>query len=506
MKRALISVYDKEHIVPFAKELQSLGWELISTGGTEKKLKEENIPVLSVEEVTQFREILGGRVKTLHPHIHGGLLYKRGDAVHEREIEELNISSIDMVVNNLYPFEEVVSQQDASQEDIIENIDIGGPSMIRAAAKNYQDVLIVTDPSDYEAVINALRGDRVSLDFRRKLAAKAFQTTAAYDALIAQYFLEESEVDFPEQLTRTYRLKETLRYGENPQQKAALYEEPVRENYEIKQLHGKAMSYNNMNDLTAAVALVQDFDEIAATGIKHANPSGVAVGESLEEAYRKAHDADPESIYGGVIGLNRPVDQATAEALSETFLEIVAAPAFEAEAFDILSRKKNIRLIEIVNFDSFKGLPQQGRETIGGYLLQERDRALFSEEGIQLMTERQVTGAEKKDLIFAWKVAKHIQSNGMVVAKDGQTLGIGQGEVRRVWALEDALRRTEYPVAGAVVASDGFFFPDTIETLSQEGIKAVIQPGGSIQDEKVIKAAHASDISVLFTGMRHFRH
>lgn len=505
--RALISVFNKEDIIEFASGLVDLGWELISTGGTLKSLQEANLPVLAVEEVTQSKEILSGRVKTLHPAIHGGILNRRNHQEDQGEMAELGLTSIDMVVNNLYPFEAMVRNEDSTKEDIIENIDIGGPSMIRAAAKNFNDVIIVTDPADYDEVLSKLKDHRLELADRQYLATKAFQLTAFYDAMIAQTFMRQSaHSDWPEYFVKGYRLSEELRYGENPHQKAAYYVDPLTEDFQLNQLHGKQLSYNNYNDMKACLDLVVEFNEPVSVAIKHNNPCGVAIGNSALEAYTKAHGVDPVSIYGGIVGFNREIDQATAEKLSEIFLEIIIAPSFTKEALDVLTKKKNIRLMEVPNLNDFAGQKQIFKEAVGGLLVQNKDLDLMSEEGVKLVSNRKPTEAELKELDFAWKVGKHISSNAMVVAKNGKAIGLGHGEVRRVWALEKALERSEFSLDGAVVASDGFFFADTIETLNEYNIKAVIQPGGSIQDEKVIEAANEFDISVLFTGMRHFKH
>ncbi|MBG9984785.1 bifunctional phosphoribosylaminoimidazolecarboxamide formyltransferase/IMP cyclohydrolase [Aerococcaceae bacterium DSM 111022] len=502
--RALISVYDKTGIVEFAKELVELGWEIISTGGTYKTLEDAGINVLDVEEVTGFPDMLDGRVKTLHPNVHGGILYRRDNLSHQETIDTHGIKGIDMIVNTLYPFEETVKNSEATHSEIIEKIDIGGPSMIRAACKNYQDVIIVTEPKDYDWILTELKADEVSLETRQQLAGKAFGLTAYYDAQIAAYFNQLNGVDFPEYLTKGYRFGEELRYGENPHQKAALYVESDP-TYEFKQLHGKQISYNNMNDLKACIELVKEFEVPAAVAVKHANPCGVAIGDTIAEAYQKAYECDPESIFGGIIGLNRPVDKETAEKLSQIFLEIIAAPSFDEDALEILTKKKNIRLLEMDNLMEAERAPMMIRETVNGALVQNVDLELYKGD-VELKTTREVSEQEKIDLDFAWKVVKHIASNAMVVAKDGMTYGLGHGEVKRVWALEKALERSEFDLNGAVVASDAFFFKDTIDTLAEYGIKAIIQPGGSVKDPEVIETANEKDISVLFTGMRHFKH
>lgn len=505
--RALISVYDKKGIVEFSKELIDLGWEIISTGGTLTTLQKAGLEVKSVDEVIEFQEILEGRVKTLHPAIHGGILNRRSHNQDQAEMKELGFTSIDMVVNNLYPFEETVKKPNHTDEDLIENIDIGGPSMIRAAAKNYKDVIIVTNPNDYEEIIFQLRNNQLKEDERQHLATKAFQLTAFYDSMIAQTFASKNQKEkWPTYQVNGVRFNKELRYGENPHQEAAYYENPLADDYEIKQLHGKQLSYNNYNDMKACLDLVVEFKEPVSVAIKHNNPCGVAVGDSALDAYSKAYSVDPHSIFGGIVGFNRPVDKETAEKLSEIFLEIILAPQFTKEALEILSQKKNIRLIEIPNLNSFTGQKVTVKEAIGGLLIQDKDLDLTNEEGFKLVSDRKPSEAELKELDFAWKVAKHVSSNGMVLAKEGKSIGLGHGEVRRVWALQKALERSEFSLEGAVVASDGFFFADTIETLNEHQIQAIVQPGGSVQDEKVIEAAKKYDITVLFTGMRHFKH
>lgn len=505
--RALVSVYDKKGIIEFSKDLIELGWEIISTGGTLNTLQEAGLDVTSVDDVTQFQEILDGRVKTLHPAVHGGILNRRDNEKDQSEMNSLGLKSIDMVVNNLYPFEETVKNPKSTDADIIENIDIGGPSMIRAAAKNFQDVVIVTDPSDYSDIIEQLKEDSLGINYRQQLATKAFQLTAFYDSMIAQTFALKAESDqWPTYRVAGYRFNDELRYGENPHQAAAYYENPLADDYKLKQLHGKQLSYNNYNDMKACLDLVVEFKDPVSVAIKHNNPCGVAIGDSALDAYTKAYSVDPHSIFGGIVGFNREINKETAEKLSDIFLEIILAPHFTEDALEILTKKKNIRLIEVSNIESFTGQKLTAKEAVGGLLVQDQDLDLVNDEGMKLVTDREATEAEIKELDFAWKVAKHISSNGMVVAKGGKAIGLGHGEVRRVWALEKALERSEFSLEGAVVASDGFFFADTIETLNQHDIKAIVQPGGSVQDEKVIETANAYDITVLFTGMRHFKH
>lgn len=489
--RALISVFNKVGIVDFAKALQSKNWEIISTGGTYKHLKENGIKVISVEEVTGQREILNGRVKTLHPKIHGAILNIRSDKLHQKTLNEEGIIPIDMVVNTLYPFEETTKKTDDLNE-IIEMIDIGGPSMIRSAAKNYKDVVIVTDPADYDKVIENL--DELNLEFRKKLALKAFKTTADYDLAIFNYLSENKNINFE------FTLEEELRYGENPHQSAQYY--VGEKQADMKVLHGKQLSYNNLNDLYAAVKAIKAFEKPAAVAVKHTNPCGIAVADDLHEAYIKAYECDSESIFGGIVAFNRAVDLKTAEELAKIFLEIIVAPSFDKDAFELLSKKKNIRLIEISNLMEFS-IEKQFKQTLNGVLVQDYDD--FEYEKFELMTKRVPTEKEIEDLKFAFKAVKFVASNGVVIVKDEATYSIGQGQTKRAWAVEEAIQRAR-SLDGVVMASDGFFFEDTIELLKQNGIKAVISPGGSVKDEAVIEAADKADISLIFTGTRHFRH
>lgn len=507
MKRALISVYKKEGIVEFARKLEDLGWEIISTGGSAKLLKEENIKVRQVEDISDFPEILDGRVKTLHPSIHGGILYKRGDRSHEKTIEDMEIGSIDMIVNNLYPFQEMLRKK-ASQEEIIENIDIGGPAMIRAGGKNYKDVIVVTDPQDYKSIIARLREDRLDLAYRLKLAKKAFNYTAAYDSTIAGYFNRLDGDLFPNQLSLTYEKVEKLRYGENPHQKAAFYKE-VEEGEgslaQAKQIHGRELSFNNINDSNGAIKILKEFSQPTVVGVKHANPSGIGSGDTIDLAYEKMFNCDQESIFGGVVAANRKVNKKTAEYMSQIFLEVIIAPAYSEEALKILKRRKNIRLLQIDRLDRKDYKEFDLKKTIGGLLVQERDEILL--EDYQVVTKRQPSKEELEDLLFAFKASKHINSNGVVIAKNQGTLGLGLGEVNRYWASKKAIERSGKKVKGAVLASDGFFpFKDSIEILGQAGIKAIIQPGGSIKDQEVIEEADRHGIAMIFTGIRHFKH
>lgn len=508
MKRALISVYDKRGIVEFAKKLVGLGWEIVSTGGTSELLKENKIEVVDVDEVTNFPEILDGRVKTLNPRIHAGILYKRDDESHLETMKENELMGIDLVVNNLYPFEETLKKDGVARSEIIENIDIGGPSMIRAAAKNYDYVTVVIDPLDYDLVIGELEVGQVSEETRKRLAGKVFAYTAHYDSLIAGYFNTINDELYPEYLSLAYKKDMDLRYGENPQQKAAFYRESFETEGTLarrRQLQGKDLSFNNINDANGAISLVKEFDEPAVVAVKHANPCGIGLGETLEEAYMKAYQCDTESIFGGIIAVNRQLSAEIANLIGEIFIELVIAPSFSEEAREILSKKKNLRLIEIENLDKKDYSSFDLKKVLGGLLVQEQDKELYKD--LRCVTKRKPTEEEMDELVFAWKVAKGINSNGIVVTRDKATIGLGLGEVNRFWATNKAIERSGDRLDGAVLASDGFFpFKDSIELIGKHGIKAIIQPGGSIKDQEVIDEADKLGITMIFTGMRHFKH
>ncbi len=512
VKRALLSVSDKTGIVELATALNQMGVELISTGGTERVIKEAGIPVKNISEITNFPECLDGRVKTLHPVVHGGILAMRDNPDHMSQLESLDITPIDMVVINLYPFKETIAKPDVAFEDAIENIDIGGPTMLRSAAKNHKDVIVVVDPSDYEGIVEVLKteGD-VSADKHYELALKVFEHTAHYDAMIAGYLRQNANLEpFGETLTVTYEKVQDLRYGENPHQVAAFYKEPLMVKgtlADAEQLHGKALSFNNINDTNGAMALIKEFTEPTVVGAKHASPCGVGTGYDIHSAYIKAYECDPQSIYGGIIVANRPIDLKTAQEISKIFVEIVIAPDFEADAFAVLSQKKNVRLLKCPAIsEPVSAGARDMKKVLGGLIIQDVDRELLEGE-LQVVTERIPTKKELEELKFAWKVVKHAKSNAIVVSKEGQTLGIGQGQVSRVWASQNAVRQSNSPVKGAVLASDAFFpFADALEAAAKEGITAIIQPGGSIRDQEVIDAANAYGIAMVFTGMRHFRH
>lgn len=506
-KRALISVSNKEGIVEFAKELVALGYEVLSTGGTKKLLQENNVPVTGVDEVTKFPEILDGRVKTLNPMIHGGLLGKFDDPSHQAQMKEHGIEPIEIVCVNLYPFVETISKPDVTYEEAIENIDIGGPTMLRAAAKNHQYVTVIVDNSDYETVLEELKANgATTFETRKKLAAKVFRHTASYDAYISNYLTEEQ---FPENLTLTYELKQTLRYGENPHQKAAFYKKRLGSDFSLAyatQLHGKELSYNNIQDGNAALQIVKEFKEPAAVAVKHMNPCGVGIGKTIEEAFDRAYEADPVSIFGGIIALNREVDAATAEKLSKIFLEIIIAPSFTEEALEILTKKKNIRLLTI-DFSQQKKDPFKVVSVEGGLLVQEEDTYGFEDADIKVVTDREPTEEEWEALKLGWAVVKHVKSNAIVVNNKEMTLGIGAGQMNRVGSAKIAIEQAGEKAKGAVMASDAFFpMPDTVEEAIKAGITAIIQPGGSIRDQDSIDAANKAGIAMVFTGVRHFKH
>lgn len=510
LKRALISVSDKSGIVEFTKELVQLGFEILSTGGTKKILDENGIATTAVDEITGFPEILEGRVKTLHPKVHGGLLAKQDDPSHMGQLEAQGIKPIHLVCVNLYPFQQTIAKPNVTPEDAIENIDIGGPAMLRAAAKNHDSLTVVVDAADYDVVLSQLRENgEVSKETRRSLAAKVFRHTAAYDAQIAEYMTDLAGEEEPERVTFTYELKQSLRYGENPHQKAAFYQRPLGSEFSIanaEQLHGKELSYNNIHDADAALQLVKDFEEAAAVAVKHMNPCGAGIGENASEAFKKAYEADPTSIFGGIVAFNRPVDEETAMQLKEIFLEIIIAPEFTSEALDILTTKKNIRLLTIP-FTSVNKPEKMLTSVEGGLLVQDQDTFTYADADISIPTKRQPTEEELAALKLAWKVVKHVKSNAIVVAANDMTLGVGAGQMNRVGAAKIALEQAGERARGAVLASDAFFpMSDTAEEAAKAGITAIIQPGGSIRDEDSIKVADDYGIAMIFTGVRHFKH
>lgn len=511
MKRALISVFDKTGIVDFAKSLDSMGWEIISTGGTSKVLKAEGIKVMDISDLTKFPECFDGRVKTLHPNVEGGILAIRDNDNHKKQMAELGVEPIDIVVCNLYPFKQTILKPGVSHEEIIENIDIGGPTMIRAAAKNYKFVTVITDPEDYNLVISELKtkGD-TSAETKEMLAAKVFIHTSHYDALIAGYFSEKLNIKYPKTITLTYEKKQDLRYGENPHQSAAFYTSIKGTEGTLTaavQLHGKELSYNNIGDTDGALETLKEFDEPTIVAAKHANPCGVGSASTLVEAYRRAYEADPVSIYGGIVAANREIDAATATEMAKIFLEVVVAPSFSKEALEILTKKKNIRLLQLPHISAKDISASKAKTVLGGLLMQDLDTLLLNEDELKVVTKRQPTETEMRDLMFAWKVVKHAKSNGIAIAKDLCTTGVGPGQVSRIWALENAIRQGGERIPGSVMASDAFFpFSDCVEAAHDAGITAIIQPGGSVRDQESIDAADKYGIAMIFTGMRHFKH
>ncbi len=510
-KRALLSVYDKRGIVELARQLALLNFEIISSSGTAKVLKEAKIKVTEVSEVTGFPEIMGGRVKTLHPKIHGGILAVRDNKEYIKELQKNKIDPIDLVVVNLYPFETVAKKR-ANQEELIENIDIGGPAMVRAAAKNFRFTTVVVDPDDYNQIIAELAQGEITLSTRKQLALKAFRSTAFYDAVIASVLGREfdSREKFPPQITLPLRKKSLLRYGENPHQEAALYLFPTARGMDLAQSEvgqGKEMSFNNFLDAEAAINIAAEFDEVVAVVVKHLNPCGVAIGKTQEKAYRTALALDPKSAFGGIVAFNKRLEGSTAKALTETFLEVIIAPDYSKEALRILSTKKNLRVLKIKNFaKKTPGLDYRRIE--GGLLVQDKDTKLFKE--LKVVSKRKPTKRELEDLLFAFKIVKHVKSNAVVVAKNKKTVGIGPGQTSRVDSLEIAIKKArefKQPLKGSVLASEAFFpFRDSIDQAAKAGIRAVIQPGGSKADEEVIKAVNEYKMAMIFTGMRHFKH
>jgi phosphoribosylaminoimidazolecarboxamide formyltransferase / IMP cyclohydrolase len=509
-KRALVSVSNKEGIVPFVKGLIEQGIEVISTGGTKKLLQENGLDVIGISDVTGFPEIMDGRVKTLHPSIHGGLLAVRTNESHMKQIEDLHIQPIDFVIVNLYPFKETISKADVTWEDAIENIDIGGPTMIRSAAKNHEFVTVVVDPADYDIVLQELvEKKNVSLETKRRLAAKVFRHTAAYDSLISQFLTDAVGDADPESYTVTFEKKQDLRYGENPHQKATFYKQPLAKTSSVafaEQLHGKELSYNNINDADAALSIVKEFTEPAVVAVKHMNPCGVGVGETIFEAYDKAYTADPTSIFGGIIAANCEINKETAEKMHEIFLEIIIAPSFTDEALHILREKKNVRLLTV---DMTRGVNLEQRITSihGGLLVQDEDVLTLEDAIVSIPTTREPSEQEWEDLKLAWKVVKHVKSNAIVLAKDNMTIGVGAGQMNRVGAANIAINQAGEKAQGSALASDAFFpMSDTVEAAAKAGVTAIIQPGGSIRDEESIAKANEYGITMVVTGIRHFKH
>ncbi len=516
MTRALMSVSDKAGIVDLANILAASGVEIVSTGGTYRTLRDAGIAVQEVSDVTGFPEMMDGRVKTLHPKIHGGLLAQRDNAEHMRVAQEHGIGMIDYVVVNLYPFAQTIAKPGATVEEAIENIDIGGPAMLRSAAKNYRHVIVLTDPADYGWIAQrAAAGIPVTEEERFRLAAKVFRHSAAYDARIAEYLTRLTGEQFADSLTLTFSKAQALRYGENPHQKAAFYRSsqvtPQPSLVGARQLQGKELSYNNIQDADAALALLLEFTEPAAVAVKHMNPCGVGVAKTVNEAFARAYAADPISIFGGIVACNREIDEEMAGRLTELFLEIVMAPSFSDGALAALAKKKNVRVLALGDFAQSGNSGASGALAIksvsGGLLAQDQDRHIVAEDELQVVTQGSPSKEELADLLFAWKVVKHVKSNAIVLAKDGQTVGIGAGQMNRVGAARIAAEQAGERAVGCVLASDAFFpLPDTVEVAALAGVKAIIQPGGSIKDEQSIAAANENGIAMVFTGIRHFRH
>ena len=516
IQRAILSVTDKTGLVEFARRLSTSGVELISTGGTARLLRDSGIAVKDISELTGFPEMLDGRVKTLHPKVHGGILHMREKPEHRAAVAEHGIAPIDMVVVNLYAFEKTAAKPGVPFEELIENIDIGGPSMIRSAAKNFHDVAVVTSPADYAAIADEISrsGGELSLETKWRLAQKAFATTAAYDSAIAstlervslngRFSLATEAEAFPQTLRLSFHKVTDLRYGENPHQKAAMYSDGSGAGVANgRQLQGKELSYNNIVDLQAAWELAQDFSETMCAIIKHTNPCGAAIGSTLSEAYKRALEADPVSAFGGVIGVNRPVDAETAAEMSKLFVEAIAAPAFEPAALEKFSAKKNLRLVEIKH----AGQKWVLKNVSGGILVQDADARPLADADLKVVTTRPPTAEEKRALLFAWKVCKHVKSNAILYARDGQTVGVGAGQMSRVDSCKIGAMKAVLPLKGTVAASDAFFpFPDGVEEIARAGATAIIQPGGSVRDQEVIDAANRLGLAMILTGVRHFRH
>jgi phosphoribosylaminoimidazolecarboxamide formyltransferase / IMP cyclohydrolase len=521
VRRALLSVSDKTGIVEFARGLVELGVEIVSTGGTARALADAGVGVRAIEDFTGFPEMMDGRVKTLHPRLYAGLLAVRSDEGHLQAASEHSIEPVDLVCVNLYPFEQTVARGDASDAEIVENIDIGGPTMIRAAAKNHAFAAVVVDPADYTIVLTELResGGRLSMATRERLAGTAFACTARYDAAISSWFALRAEEDFPPRRAIAYEKAAELRYGENPHQRAAYYAEvgaPTHLLAGVTQLHGKELSFNNLLDLSAARELVEDFSEPACAIVKHNNPCGCALGRTAQDAYERAFACDPMSAYGGVIALNRSVDAACAQALSAQFVEVLLAPGFDAEALELLTQKKNVRLLELPEWPTLWGTGEpagglEAKPVIGGLLVQDRDAVSETPDQMRVMTAKTPTERQWDDMRFAWQVCRHVRSNAIVIARDGATIGIGAGQMSRVDAVNIAIEkaRAAQPdlLAGSSLASDAFFpFADGPELAIAAGVTAIIQPGGSVRDEEVVAAADAADVAMVATGIRHFRH
>ena len=510
MKRALVSVSDKSGLVEFVKGLESHGWEIIATGGTQRLLDQSGVKTIGISDVTGFPEICDGRVKTLHPKVHGGLLARRDEESHLQALRENGIEFIDLVCVNLYPFRQTIANPDVTMEDAIENIDIGGPSMLRSAAKNYRDVTVVCDPADYQTILAEIaEGGNTTVETRLALSAKAYTHTAQYDSCIATFMREKAGLS--EKLFLEFDVKQSLRYGENPHQSAKFYSDNQTTAFSLayaEQLGGKELSYNNIQDANAALNIVREFDEPFCVALKHMNPCGAAIGATIEEAWNAAYEADKVSIYGGIVAVNRPLTAEVALGMKPIFLEIVMAPEFTAEALEILSTKKNLRLLKVDMTKNDKPINQY-ISVNGGLLVQQLDTVTKEVTEDMCVTETKPTEAQLVDMNFGWRVVKHVKSNAIAVVKDGHTLGVGAGQMNRVGSAEIALKQAHAAgfTEGLVLASDGFLpFDDTVAFAAQYGVTAIVQPGGSIRDEDSIKKANELGITMLFTGMRHFKH
>ena len=516
MKRAIISVSDKTGVVEFAKGLTEYGYEIISTGGTAKALTDAGIKVIGISEITGFPECLDGRVKTLDPHIFAGILAKRDDKNHMKQIKDLEVDTIDIVAVNLYPFKQTILKSGVTREEAIENIDIGGPSMLRAAAKNYKDVAVIVDPNHYSQIIKELKElKEICPTTKFNLAYKVFEYTAHYDAMIANYLKEQNEItEYPENLTLTYEKIQDLRYGENPHQAAAFYREIGNKDGVLTnavQLHGKELSFNNINDTNGALELLKEYDEPTIVACKHANPCGVGSAKNIYDAYMKAYNSDPVSIFGGIITSNREIDAKTATEINKIFIEILLAPSFTDEALEILKKKQNIRLLKVENIKKM-GADFDVKKVSGGLLIQNTDSILVDDSKLEVVTKRKPTDQEMEDLLFTWKIVKHTKSNGIAIGKDKQSVGVGPGQVNRIWATKQAIEHGidalgKDATKGAVLASDAFFpFSDCAEEAAKAGITAIIQPGGSVKDQDSIDLCNKHNIAMVFTQVRHFKH
>jgi len=514
--KALISVSNKIGIVEFAKELENCGVEIISTGGTYKKLKEEGVKAIEISDLTGFPECLDGRVKTLHPSVHAGILAMRSNENHMKQLKDLNIDTIDFVVVNLYPFKQTILKDGVTREEAVENIDIGGPTMLRSAAKNYQDVTVITDPTDYEKVLNELKENgQVSKDTKFYLMQKVFEHTANYDAMICNYIKEQrNDESFPSELTLTYEKVQEMRYGENPHQKGALYKEVGKCEGSLtvaEQLNGKELSFNNINDTNGALELLKEFDEPTVVACKHGNPCGVGSADNIYTAWTKAFNADKTSIFGGIVVANREITLDVAKEMKEIFLEVIVAPSYEKEALELLQTKKNLRVLLLPCIEKKqKENAYDIKKINGGIIVQTIDSKLLDE--YEVVTNRKPTDKELEDMMFTWKIVKYVKSNGIALGKDKQSIGIGPGQVNRIWATKQSVEHAEELIEagitkGAILASDAFFpFADCVEEAHKAGITAIIQPGGSIRDQESIDKCNEYGISMIFTGMRHFRH